>query len=135
MAVHHRLGSYTPPYRPGLQATFDDSLHDEAVAKKHCTIGEAVEAGAQAGAYLTMLTHFSQRYPKLPVVDHSGAHQVGAGAGGRRILLAHERGKGVLPAAGPSRSVAVELCSPAGLQFGRSMRVWLEQAQAPIWLS
>lgn len=53
------------------QATFEDSLADEAVAKKHCTTSEAVEVGAQAGAYRTLLTHFSQRYPKIPVVDQN----------------------------------------------------------------
>ncbi|GAB4820364.1 hypothetical protein N2152v2_007410 [Parachlorella kessleri] len=52
------------------EATFDDSLVEEAVAKNHSTIGEAVEAGAAAGAYLLMLTHFSQRYPKVPVINH-----------------------------------------------------------------
>jgi hypothetical protein len=52
-----------------LQATFEDSLAEEAVAKKHCTTSEAVQAGVQAGAYRTLLTHFSQRYPKIPVVD------------------------------------------------------------------
>lgn len=32
---------------------------------------EAVRTGKQAGAYRTILTHFSQRYPKIPVVDSS----------------------------------------------------------------
>lgn len=30
---------------------------------------EAVESGAKMGAELTMLTHFSQRYPKIPKID------------------------------------------------------------------
>jgi ribonuclease Z len=54
-----------------LQATFEDSLAEEAVAKRHCTTSEAVRAGAEAGAYRTLLTHFSQRYPKIPVVDQN----------------------------------------------------------------
>lgn len=59
-----------PPSSPSsLQATFEDSLLEEAQAKKHCTTREAVEAGAAAGAFRTLLTHFSQRYPKIPVVD------------------------------------------------------------------
>lgn len=58
-----------PP--PLCQATFEDSLLEEAQAKKHCTTREAVEAGAAAGAYRTLLTHFSQRYPKIPVVDEN----------------------------------------------------------------
>ena len=44
-----------PP--PLCQATFEDSLLEEAQAKKHCTTREAVEAGAAAGAYRTLLTH------------------------------------------------------------------------------
>ncbi|KAL4458182.1 hypothetical protein ABPG75_013047 [Micractinium tetrahymenae] len=59
------------------EATFEDSLADEAVAKKHCTTSEAVEAGAQAGAFRTLLTHFSQRYPKIPVVDQNFQGTVG----------------------------------------------------------
>lgn len=54
-----------------MQATFDDSMEGEARAKKHSTTGDAVSAGARAGAYRTLLTHFSQRYPKIPVVDES----------------------------------------------------------------
>ena len=53
------------------EATFEDSLAEEAQAKKHCTTSEAVAAGAAAGAYRTILTHFSQRYPKIPVVDEN----------------------------------------------------------------
>lgn len=43
----------------------------EAVAKRHSTTGEAVDIGQRAGAYRTILTHFSQRYAKLPVIDDS----------------------------------------------------------------
>lgn len=61
---------------------------EEAVAKNHCTIGEAVAAGQAAGAFLTMLTHFSQRYPKVPVLDHAEI-QVGGwwGGGGGRVVV------------------------------------------------
>ncbi len=53
------------------EATFEDSMMSEAVAKRHSTTGEAVRTGAAAGAYVTLLTHFSQRYPKIPVIDAS----------------------------------------------------------------
>lgn len=59
------------------EATFDDSMGEEAVEKKHCTTKEAVEAGAAAGAYRTLLTHFSQRYPKVPVIDDNFVDHVG----------------------------------------------------------
>ena len=53
------------------QATFDDALPEEAIAKRHSTTREAIETGVKAGVYRTILTHFSQRYPKIPVVDDS----------------------------------------------------------------
>ena len=51
------------------EATFDDELQGEAMAKKHSTISEAVAVGVAMRAKRTLLTHFSQRYAKLPKVD------------------------------------------------------------------
>jgi len=51
------------------QATFEDSMKDEAIARNHSTTKEAIEVGTSAGAYRIILTHFSQRYPKIPVID------------------------------------------------------------------
>jgi ribonuclease Z len=59
------------------EATFEDALADEAVAKRHSLTREAVEMGARAGAYRTLLTHFSQRYPKTPTFDDSFADSTG----------------------------------------------------------
>lgn len=53
------------------EATFDDELREEALAKKHSLTCEAVACGRDAGVYRTILTHFSQRYAKLPVIDDS----------------------------------------------------------------
>jgi len=53
------------------EATFEDALHEEAVHKNHCTTREAVQAGQKAMAFRTLLTHFSQRYPKIPVFGES----------------------------------------------------------------
>ncbi|CAM6105646.1 unnamed protein product [Calypogeia fissa] len=53
------------------EATFDDAMLEEAVAKNHSLTREAVETGVSAGAYRTILTHFSQRYPKIPVFNES----------------------------------------------------------------
>ena len=39
--------------------------------KRHSTTGEAVQTGIDARCYRTILTHFSQRYPKIPVFDES----------------------------------------------------------------
>ena len=63
-----------------MQATFESTrkegsgeyeFEQEALAKRHSMTHEAVQTGKQAGAYRTILSHFSQRYPKIPVVDRS----------------------------------------------------------------
>lgn len=36
------------------------------MAKRHSTTAEALQIATEMGAYRTVLTHFSQRYPKLP---------------------------------------------------------------------
>nr|GMD72478.1 zinc phosphodiesterase ELAC protein 2-like isoform X1 [Ipomoea batatas] len=57
------------------EATFEDAMVDEAIARNHSTTKEAVEVGDRAGAYRIILTHFSQRYPKIPVFDESHMHK------------------------------------------------------------
>ncbi|CAH2053559.1 unnamed protein product [Thlaspi arvense] len=56
------------------EATFEDALVEEAVAKNHSTTKEAIDVGSSAGVYRIVLTHFSQRYPKIPVIDESNMH-------------------------------------------------------------
>ncbi|KAL2547592.1 tRNAse Z4 [Forsythia ovata] len=53
------------------EATFEDSLLNEAEAKKHSTTKEAVKVGDLSGVYRLILTHFSQRYPKIPKLDET----------------------------------------------------------------
>ncbi|KAJ7963043.1 zinc phosphodiesterase ELAC protein 2-like [Quillaja saponaria] len=57
------------------EATFEDAMVEEAVARNHSTTKEAVEVGDSAGAYRIILTHFSQRYPKIPVFDETHMHK------------------------------------------------------------
>lgn len=57
------------------EATFEDGLLDEAIAKNHSTTKEAVEVGDSAGVYRIILTHFSQRYPQIPVFDEAHMHK------------------------------------------------------------
>lgn len=57
------------------EATFEDALVEEAIARNHSTTKEAIEVGDAAGAYRIILTHFSQRYPKIPVFDESHMHK------------------------------------------------------------
>ena len=47
------------------EATFDDSRRDDARKKRHSTIGEALKVAKDMGVRgFTVLTHFSQRYPR-----------------------------------------------------------------------
>ncbi|CAM9399650.1 unnamed protein product, partial [Phaeothamnion confervicola] len=48
------------------EATFDDGKADEALDRRHSTTSEALDVASRMGAFRTILTHFSQRYPKLP---------------------------------------------------------------------
>lgn len=49
------------------EATFENDLKADAVIKKHSTTEEALEIGEKMNAKFTILTHFSQRYPKIPI--------------------------------------------------------------------
>ncbi|OIT27678.1 hypothetical protein A4A49_30936 [Nicotiana attenuata] len=57
------------------EATFEDGMVEEAIARNHSTTQEAIEVGDSAGAYRIILTHFSQRYPKIPVFDETHMHK------------------------------------------------------------
>ncbi|KAK4188664.1 hypothetical protein QBC35DRAFT_495629 [Podospora australis] len=50
------------------ECTFEDSLQGDALAKKHSTLSEALTVGREMQARRILLTHFSQRYPKLPAL-------------------------------------------------------------------
>lgn len=58
------------------EATFEDEFHDDAVAKKHSTVSEAISVGRDMEAHRTILTHFSQRYIEGPTLDESTASKV-----------------------------------------------------------
>ncbi|KAI9646087.1 hypothetical protein NHQ30_005526 [Ciborinia camelliae] len=58
------------------EATFDDELQGDAMAKKHSTTAEAMNIGKRMGARRILLTHFSQRYQKIPVMDNGVTDQV-----------------------------------------------------------
>lgn len=48
------------------EATMEDDLADEAKLKMHSTISQAIQQGQAMNAKHIILTHFSQRYAKLP---------------------------------------------------------------------
>lgn len=53
------------------EATFENGMIEDAMKKRHSMTSEAVQTGLDARAYRTILTHFSQRYPKVPVFDET----------------------------------------------------------------
>ena len=59
------------------EATFDDNMQKEALEKRHSTTTEAIDVGKRMKAYRTVLTHFSQRYPKIPVLPEEQEDHVG----------------------------------------------------------
>jgi ribonuclease Z len=48
------------------EATFEDGMEAEANVKRHCTVGEALDVAKNMQAKAIVLTHFSQRYPRIP---------------------------------------------------------------------
>lgn len=47
----------------------EDDLKEDAKAKRHSTTSEAIDIGNQMNAKYIILTHFSQRYAKVPLLD------------------------------------------------------------------
>ena len=48
------------------EATFADGMEAEAAVKRHSTVGEALHVASMMKAKSVVLTHFSQRFPKIP---------------------------------------------------------------------
>lgn len=53
------------------EATMEDTLEAEARKKAHSTISQAIKIGLDMNAQFTLLTHFSQRYSKMPKLPES----------------------------------------------------------------
>lgn len=51
------------------ESTFEDGMEEEAVLKRHSTVGEAIGIAMVMDAKALVLTHFSQRYPKIPPLN------------------------------------------------------------------
>ncbi|XP_074599765.1 ribonuclease Z [Brevipalpus obovatus] len=59
------------------EATFEDSLADEAILKRHSTFSQALGVREEMKAKFTILTHFSQRYHKIPSIPEKFPSDVG----------------------------------------------------------
>lgn len=51
------------------EATMEDELEEQAKYKMHSTVSQAIDQGRRMNARFTILTHFSQRYAKLPRIE------------------------------------------------------------------
>lgn len=70
------------------EATMGDDMVADAFAKRHSTMGQALGVVAAARTPLAVLTHFSQRYPKLPKIAPAAADDTGSGGGGGGATVA-----------------------------------------------
>ncbi|KAI1261889.1 hypothetical protein F5Y18DRAFT_399939 [Xylariaceae sp. FL1019] len=64
------------------ESTFEDSMTGDALAKKHSTMGEAIDIGRRMGARRILLTHFSQRYQNIPRMKRPGTGTFRSESGG-----------------------------------------------------
>lgn len=65
-AGQKKLQTSLDRFEQAPQCVASDLLYVQAKQKRHSTWEEALSVGKDCGAYRTVLTHFSQRYPKLP---------------------------------------------------------------------
>lgn len=72
------------------EATLDDELRADALVKRHCTMGEALGIARRMRARRVLLTHFSQRYPKIPNELSQGA-RASAQGDGQVVLMAFDQ--------------------------------------------
>lgn len=59
------------------EATMEDELYEDALAKMHSTVSQAIEQGHKMNAKFILLTHFSQRYAKIPRIEQHLVENVG----------------------------------------------------------
>ncbi|KAI5723587.1 hypothetical protein M8J76_008409 [Diaphorina citri] len=71
------------------EATHEDELEKEAALKMHSTVSQAIRIGREMRAKFVLLTHFSQRYAKLPRLNKDLSENVGIAFDNMRISLAN----------------------------------------------
>lgn len=76
------------------EATLEDDMRAEAVAKKHSTAGEALVVASKMEARAVVLTHFSQRYPRMPPLGVGTGKEDGPGGEGLEVVMEEGGGEG-----------------------------------------
>ncbi|XP_069692325.1 ribonuclease Z, mitochondrial isoform X2 [Periplaneta americana] len=69
------------------EATMEDELVAEARSKLHSTTSQAIEVGHRMEAKFILLTHFSQRYAKLPRLNANFTKDVGIAFDNMQVSL------------------------------------------------
>lgn len=72
------------------ESTFEDGHEADAERKRHSTMGQAVDVGNRMNAKHVILTHFSARYPKVPVLpEYLDAQNIGVAMDMLRVRFDH----------------------------------------------
>jgi len=59
------------------EASLEDGMEEDAALKRHSTTSQAIDVGVKMNAKYTILTHFSQRYAKIPLLPPRDELSVG----------------------------------------------------------
>uniref|UniRef100_A0AC11DBK1 ElaC ribonuclease Z 2 n=1 Tax=Ovis aries TaxID=9940 RepID=A0AC11DBK1_SHEEP len=79
------------------EATLEDGLEEEAVEKTHSTTSQAIGVGMRMSAAFIMLTHFSQRYAKIPLFSPDFNEKVGIAFDHMKVRGPLGQGRGEVP--------------------------------------
>uniref|UniRef100_A0A1I7TDZ7 ribonuclease Z n=1 Tax=Caenorhabditis tropicalis TaxID=1561998 RepID=A0A1I7TDZ7_9PELO len=72
------------------ESTFEDGHEEDAMRKRHSTMGQAVDVGKRMNAKHIILTHFSARYPKVPTLpEYLDSQNIGVAMDMLRIRFDH----------------------------------------------
>lgn len=69
------------------EATMEDELIEDALLKMHSTVSQAIEQSQKMNAKYTILTHFSQRYAKIPRIEQNLVENVGIAFDNMEVVL------------------------------------------------
>lgn len=69
------------------EATMEDELIEDALLKMHSTVSQAIEQSKKMNAKYTILTHFSQRYAKIPRIEQHLVDNIGIAFDNMEVIL------------------------------------------------
>ncbi|ELU17454.1 hypothetical protein CAPTEDRAFT_228344 [Capitella teleta] len=69
------------------EATFMEGMESEATFKNHSTMPQALKIAREMEAKFTLLTHFSQRFPKIPLMPPEKTRNAGSAVDHLRVSM------------------------------------------------